>query len=159
MEPQRPLAQSAHRAGISARIDVELERPLDEVFEQLADFSNYGRWNPFVVKVAGAARAEVGARVRFDVRWPDGGRASSGEVVTRVERTATSAELVWRFTGALPEFGLVRAERVQRLTKLGDTRTRYESTEMFDGLLARFIPLARVQAGFAAQARAMAKHG
>lgn len=139
-----------------ARIDVELDRPLDELFEQLANFADYPRWNPFVVKVDGAARAEVGARVRFDVRWPQGGGASSAELVTKVERTDASAVLVWRYLGVLPTLNLVRAERVQRLTKLGESRTRYQSEEVFHGLLTRFLPLAQVQAGFEAQARAMA---
>jgi hypothetical protein len=139
-----------------ARIDVELDRPLDELFEQLANFADYPRWNPFVVKVDGAARAEVGARVRFDVRWPTGGGASSAELVTKVERTDASAVLVWRYLGVLPTLNLVRAERVQRLTKLGESRTRYQSEEVFHGLLTRFLPLAQVQAGFEAQARAMA---
>jgi hypothetical protein len=145
---------------ISARVDVELERPLAEVFESLVNFADYPRWNPFVVKVEGADRAVVGAQVTFHVRWPDGGSATSGELVTRVNppsEQALTADVVWRFTGLLPALGLVRAERVQHLTRLSPTRTRYESEEIFHGLLTRFIPLAKVQAGFEAQARAMGR--
>jgi hypothetical protein len=138
-----------------ARVEVELERPIAEVFEKLVSFAEYPRWNPFVVKVDGAARAEVGAEVRFQVRWPGGGAATSGEVVTRVVPPGETAEVVWRFTGVLARFNLVRADRVQRLTRLSESRTRYESEEVFGGLLARFVPLARVQAGFEAQAAAM----
>jgi len=144
---------------ISARVDVELERPLAEVFESLVNFADYPRWNPFVVKVEGADRAVLGAQLKFHVRWPGGGSATSGEVVTRVNPPSAdgnTAEVVWRFTGLLPALGLVRAERVQRLTRVSPTRTRYESEEVFHGLLTAFIPLAKVQAGFEAQARAMA---
>jgi hypothetical protein len=143
---------------ISARVDVVLEKSLEEVFEVVVNFADYPRWNPFVVKVEGATRAELGATMKFFVRWPTGGSATSGEVVTRLvpPSSADTAEVVWRFTGPLASLGLVKADRLQRMTRLSPTRTRYESEEVFTGLLARFIPLANVQAGFEAQARAMA---
>ena len=140
----------------TARVELELEKPLDEVFEQLLSFERYGEWNPFVVKVDGAPRAVEGARVVFHVRWPGGGEEKSDELVTRVQKGADSAEVAWRFQGLLSKFGLVRSERVQRLTRLSPTRTRYFTEEIFYGLLARFVPLAKVQAGFEAQIAAMA---
>lgn len=143
----------------TARVETELELTLDEAFERLVDFSGYPGWNPFVVKVEGAPRAIEGARVRFTVRWPDGGGAHSGEVVTRVVGPSDSgtAEVAWRFTGPLAALGLVRAERIQVLTRISPSRTRYLSEERFFGLLAGLVPLARVQAGFEAQAAALAR--
>jgi len=36
-----------------------------------------------------------------------------------------------------------RSERVQRLTRISPTRTRYFTEEIFHGLLARFVPVVR----------------
>jgi hypothetical protein len=143
----------------TARVSVELERPMDQVVEQLLHLAAYPRWNPFVVRVEGAARAEPGQQLRFDVRWPQGGGARPSIEVARVALGPNAAEVAWRFTGPLAALNLVRAERVQRVTRLTTTRSRYESEEVFHGLFARLVPLAKVQAGVEAQVRAMGAAG
>ncbi len=140
-----------------ARASLEIPASIDRVWKVLTALDRYGEWNPFIVKVDGAATPALGARLVLHVKWHDGGGAASGELVTRVEPPGSSAALAWRFTGLLPTFGLVRAERVQTLTRLDDGRTRYESVETFHGLLASFVPLAKVQRGFERQAEALGR--
>jgi hypothetical protein len=137
-----------------ARVSIELDQPAAKVFEQVLALAAYPSWNPFVVKVDGAATATLGAQLRFDVRWPGGGGARPSLVVTRLE--PAQREVAWAFTGALSTLNLVRAERVQRVVELSPTRCRYESEETFTGVLVAFVPLSKVQAGVDAQARAMA---
>ncbi len=139
----------------TASVAVDFERPMEEVVEQVLHLANYPRWNPFVVRVDGAARAEPGQRLRFEVRWTTGGGARPTIDVRRVTVGSHAAEVVWGFGGPLAALNLVRAERVQRVIKLSATRSRYESEEVFRGLLARFVPLAKVQAGVEAQVAAM----
>jgi hypothetical protein len=121
----------------------------------LTALDRYADWNPFIVRVDGAALPLVGRRLVLHVRWHDGGGVTAQERVTRVEPPGASAVLAWRFTGVLPALGLVCAERLQTLTRLDEGHTRYESVEVFHGLLARLVPLKRVQRGFERQAEAM----
>jgi hypothetical protein len=144
---------SDQRMSRVARISVELDQPAAQVFEQVIDLARYSAWNPFVVKVEGAAKATLGAQLTFDVRWPGGGGSRPNLVVTRFDDA--KREVAWAFTGALASMNLVRAERVQRVVELSPTRCRYESEETFTGALVAFVPLSKVQAGIEAQARAM----
>ncbi len=136
----------------SARAVIDIDAPVERVWQVLSTLSAYPEWNPFVVKVDGAAKAELGKQLVLHVVWSNGRRVSTGELVTRVE---PNAALAWRFTGVLPSLNLVRAERLQTLTALGAGATRYESVESFSGLLARFVPLAGVVEGFGRMARAL----
>lgn len=140
-----------------ARADIEIPASIERVWQVLTALDRYPDWNPFIVKVDGGATPMLGGRLVLHVKWHDGGGAASGELVTRVEPPGTSAALAWRFTGVLPTLGLVRAERLQTLTRLSDNRTRYESIETFHGLLANFVPLVKVQRGFDRQAEALAR--
>jgi hypothetical protein len=138
-----------------ARTSRELPAGIGRVWQVLTALDRYADWNPFIVRVDGGAAPVVGQRLVLHVRWPDGGGATSGELVTRVDPPGMSAALAWRFTGLLPALGLVRAERLQTLTRLDDARTRYDSVEVFHGLLAPLVPLAKVQRGFERQADAL----
>lgn len=138
-----------------ARASLEIPASIDRVWQVLTALERYAEWNPFIVRVDGGATPVLGGRLVLHVKWEQGGGASSGEVVTRVEPPGTSAALAWRFTGVLPTLGLVRAERLQTLTRLDDRLTRYESVEIFHGLLASFVPLEKVQRGFERQAEAL----
>lgn len=138
-----------------ARASIEVPASIERVWQVLTALDRYGEWNPFIVKVDGGATPVLGGRLVLHVKWHDGGGAASGELVTRVEPPGAVAALAWRFTGVLPTLGLVRAERLQTLTRLDDARTRYESVEVFHGLLAGFVPLHKVQRGFERQAEAL----
>ncbi|MCU0695189.1 MAG: SRPBCC domain-containing protein [Myxococcaceae bacterium] len=138
-----------------ARTSIELPASIERVWERLSALDRYGDWNPFIVRVDGAAVPVVGQRLVLHVKLFDWGTFASGEQVTRVEPPGTSATLAWRFAGVLPGLGLVRAERLQTLTRLDASRTRYETVETFHGLLAPFVPLASVQRGFERQATAL----
>ncbi|MGV3621446.1 MAG: SRPBCC domain-containing protein [Archangium sp.] len=140
----------------SARATIDIAAPIEKVWNTLVALDNYPAWNPFVVKIDGAARPTLGNRLVLHVKWPDGSGMKIGQLVTRVDPPGDTALLAWRFQGVMPTLNLVRAERQQTLTKLGPNSTRYESVETFTGLLARFVPLARVITRFEDNAKALA---
>jgi hypothetical protein len=145
-----------------AKAEIAINAPIEEVFRVMLDLSRYHEWNPFIVSVKGAPAApKVGDAVRLRVRWSNGGGATSGERITRVEPPAQAADSSLRaafeyvFTGPLDALGLVRATRVQTLDQQPGGPTIYRTTETFHGLLVLFVPLRYVQDGFERHARAL----
>lgn len=143
-----------------AEVALTIDAPLAQVWQIMLDLPNYAVWNPFIVRAECEGPLVIGAALRLHVRWGDGGGARSDEVVTalRPPDDGRGAHLVYRFAGPLHALALVRATRTQQLDDLGGGRTRYSSTETFTGLLARLVPLARVQDGFARHAAALKAH-
>lgn len=141
-----------------AEVAIEIDAPLARVWRIMLDLPNYAAWNPFVVHAECEGPLAVGAALRLQVRWREGSGARSDEVVTELTPPGVdcrSARLVYRFAGPLHALMLVRAIRTQQLDDLGRGRTRYSSREAFWGLLARLVPLARVQDGFVRHATAL----
>ena len=139
-----------------AESSIEIDAPISIVWEVMLDFPRYGEWNPFLHRIDADGPARVGNRLRLYVRWPSGGGAQSGELVTRVDPPSEEpAVLEYVFTGLLDRIGAVRATRVQSLTRVSSERTTYFTREVFSGWLTWALPLAKVQAGFAAHAQAI----
>lgn len=144
----------------TAECSIEIAAPIEVAWGVMMDLARYGEWNPFIVAVDHpSGEVGVGSRLKLHVKWLDGGGVSSGELITRIETPASTrgatAALEYDFTGPLAALGLVTATRVQSLTALTPTSVRYDSREVFRGLLCRFIPLRKVQAGFTAHANAL----
>jgi hypothetical protein len=135
-----------------AQCSIEIAAPVEVVWGVMLDLARYGEWNPFIVRIDAPPKVEIGSRLLLHVKWADGGGATPGECITRLEPPSV---LEYRFTGPLATFGLVKAGRVQTLTPVGSGHTRYDSREEFRGLLGAFIPLKKVQAGFDQHARAL----
>ncbi|NUP09035.1 MAG: SRPBCC domain-containing protein [Polyangiaceae bacterium] len=148
---------------MSAHYEVVIEAPIEDVWDTLVDLSRYPDWNPFVVRVeAPSSHARVGDSMTFTVRWGTGGGATSVEVTTEMTPPAgrttgerRRAKWVYAFRGPLNRFNLVRGSRVQELEERSGGATLYKTHESFGGLLARFVPLAKVQDGFERQAKAL----
>jgi hypothetical protein len=141
-----------------ADFSVEIDAPIEAVWAVMIDFARYREWNPFVVAITPRAPgpSRVGSALTLDVRWADGGAVSTVEVVTRLDAPAAgSATMEYRYTGWLPRLCLVRGSRVQTLAQAAAGRTVYRSVEEFGGLLARAVPLAKVQDGFERHGRAL----
>src|SRR5437868_2885383 len=117
---------------VVAEATIEIAAPIDQVWAVMTDLPSYGAWNPFIVRVdGGTAAPKVGDRFALHVAW-DGGGATSGEEVTRVDAPRDGrACFAYAFRGALHAVGAVRALREQHLESLADGRTRYATTEVF----------------------------
>lgn len=144
-----------------AEAAVEIAAPIDVVWRVMTDLPRYPEWNPFVVAIeprGGALR--VGTAIALTVRWAGRGGARTLEVVDRLDAPARDGEvqralMEYRFVGWLPRLALVRGSRQQSLEQAPGGATTYRTSERFTGLLARAVPLARVQDGFERHARAL----
>src|SRR5262245_49548357 len=142
---------------------IAIEAPIEVVWAVMADLPRYREWNPFVVDIELRDRAlAVGSALKLHVRWGSGGGTSTVEVVTRLEPPratddgAQRAAMEYLFTGWLPRLSLVKGARLQALEQApGAPTTTYRTSELFRGLLARGVPLGKVQKGFEAHARAL----
>lgn len=149
---------------------VEINAPIERVWEIMTDLPGYGQWNPFIQRIQtvhDGARLSPGTELYIFTRWMD---AQSGPVrrnrlclerVDGPDEAATSASgrrtavLKYRFAEWMAAAGVVRAVRTQTLQERPDGGTTYISQEVFTGILVAFVPLPRVQAGFDAHAAAL----
>jgi hypothetical protein len=145
-----------------AEATVEIDAPIDLVWKVMTDAARYGEWNPFVVELKpdGGALA-VGGKIALRVRWGRGGGAETIEQVTRLEAPSPDVSgarrsiMEYEYLGWLPRLALVRGSRLQVLEQRPGKPTIYRTSETFTGLLARGVPLAKVQDGFERHARAL----
>lgn len=112
---------------------VEIEAPIERVWEILVDVDRYGEWNPFTNRVE--TDFEIGSPVDlyvalgpFKLKQPE-----------RIEAVEPPHLLVW--STKVGHRVLVSARREQRLEALGETRCRYLTTDAFNGLLTPLVIL------------------
>jgi len=135
----------------SARIDIDA--PLDVVWQVMLDTSAYAEWNPFVCQVEASSPAQVGDPITLHVRWANGRTTSSPERITVVEpphdedgrRVAT---LAYAYEGLPDKLGLVHSVRHQRLSQAPGGPTTYETVQELTGPMVRFAGPARITDGF-----------
>ncbi len=131
------------REGNPVRITVDIAAPIEVTWRVMADFDDYGRWNPFVVSVQAPANVDVGCTLQLEARMPNGQVSRPKERVLVFEPPRSGrAELRYELIG--PMSWMVSASRSQVLTALGDYGCRYESTERFGGPLCRLVPFDQV---------------
>jgi hypothetical protein len=143
-----------------AEWEIEIHAPIGVVWAAMTDVARYPEWNPFIVAVGGEMR--LGAVVTLHVAWAGGGGTTAVERVTRLDPPAQAesggaqrAAMEYRFTGWLSRLNLVNGSRLQALEQAPGAPTLYRTTEIFRGLLAAAVPLAKVQKGFELHARAL----
>ncbi len=116
------------------RAEIEIDAPVDRVWEILRDLDGYAAWNPFTPRVESTLR--VGDPIHLHVRL-------RGERLTHRVETVTAAEprkkLCWNMKMGAPF--LLSAERCQLLASLDAQRTRYLCEERIRGALAPLVML------------------
>ncbi|MDX2089585.1 MAG: SRPBCC domain-containing protein [Kofleriaceae bacterium] len=134
------------------RAQSDIDAPLSRVWDVLVDIPRYAEWNPFTPRID--TTLEVGSPVVLHVQMkPTGARIVQTEYVRVVEK---EHELSWGMTMGAPF--VLRALRRQVLTPLSETRTRYETSDAFHGLLVPVVMglyRVHIQRGFDDVARAL----
>jgi len=135
----------------SARIDVDA--PLDVVWQVMLDTAAYGEWNPFVYRVECPSPARVGDPITLHVRWANGRTTSSPERITAIEPphddgAGRAAMLAYAYEGLPDKLGLVHSVRYQRLTQAPGGPTVYDTVQDLTGPMVRFAGPARIVDGF-----------
>ena len=120
--------------SVVAQAQLELDRPIEEVFANFVDYGTWHAWMPDgFVPVHGPKRVlRPGDRVV--VRMAGAALAS-----LRVLRVRLNEEVCWR--GGIP--GVIVGEHSFFFEDLGAGRTRVRSEEPFSGLLTRVAPLGK----------------
>lgn len=110
---------------------VDIDAPIEQVWDILTDFGAYAEWNRFTPKIETSGR--IGERVKLHVRLSEkeNGRLTQSNLTLKKK---AAYELCWG-----SENFLIKANRTQTLTPLEGGKTRYESREPFGGLLAPLI--------------------
>lgn len=146
--------------SLSVEASIDIDAPLEEVWRLITDLPGYRAWNPFVVRIDGDS-TEPGSTLRLRARWEGGGDNVVRVVVTRAAAPAADAvgavraSFEYDLVGALPRLGLLRSRRTQSLVQPPGGPTRYETREVFEGILLAFVPRAKVQRGFELHAAAL----
>jgi uncharacterized protein YndB with AHSA1/START domain len=111
--------------------EVEIDAPIEKVWEVLVDLPRYREWNPFTIEVRSAL--EVGAKVEMRVRMSKLGiTISQRETLRAIE---PPHRLVWG-----EDMIGVRAERVQTLEAIA-RGTRYRTVDTLEGPLVPIVAL------------------
>lgn len=143
-----------------AQAEIDIDAPIDLVWQVMLDLASYPLWNPFIVQVdTRPGPLRVGQPLLLHVRWSSGRRIVSPETLALLDPPAPvgatrHATLTYRYDGWPHALYLVRGARVQALEQAGGP-TRYRTREEFTGLLSGLLPLGEVQDGFLRHARAL----
>jgi hypothetical protein len=134
--------------------EIEIDAPIDAVWEVLTDLAAYPDWNPFIVSSEG--RADVGERLTNRMH-PPGGRAITFKPTVTVVEPGVTFEWLGRM--GLP--GIFDGRH--RFALAASTRggTRVTQSEQFDGVLVRFMRTSldtKTVAGFDAMNAALKAH-
>ena len=113
------------------RAEVEIDAPIDRVWQILRDVDGYANWNPFTPRVE--TTLQIGAPIHLHVRLVGKRLMHRVEFVTRNQPHTLGWEMRMgaRF--------LLYAERVQVLTAIDENRTLYMTEDCFTGCLRPLV--------------------
>jgi hypothetical protein len=132
------------------RHEIEIDAPVEAVWQVIADTTRYGEWNPFIRRLSG--ELHTGARLEVEIA-PPGGRGMT--LRPTVLAAASGHELRWR--GRLLVPGVFTGDHRFDLESLPGGRTRFVQSERFSGILVGLVGkvLARTLVGFEQMNRAL----
>ncbi|HZB83718.1 MAG TPA: SRPBCC domain-containing protein [Rubrobacteraceae bacterium] len=112
--------------------EIEINASAQRVWEVLADFASYPRWNPFIRWVSGVARTGERLEVRMQ---PSGstGMTFRPEILT----AEPTRELRWLGHLLVPK--VFDGEHIFTIEPLAEERVRLVQREIFTGLLVPFV--------------------
>ena len=113
------------RRRIETRVDIDA--PLDRVWQVLTDAAGYRDWNPYLVKIDGAF--EPGTEIIAHARFEDGQERAMPVQVVSVDRPRM------RWQGGLPDRTMFKGDHFFELEGLRAGRTRLHHYENFTGAL------------------------
>ena len=105
---------------LEAQIDIDA--PIDVVWQHLTDFASYPEWNPYILSAEGELKQD--SLVRFKVAGLPG--TLSAPIVSLVE----NKQLIWEARSPIPG---VRPRYIRRLEEIDATHTRFINREEFTG--------------------------
>ncbi len=113
------------------KTQIEINAPLEAVWNQLIDFKSYNQWNPFITQISGTLA--TGAYLAVTIHPPDGKPMTFRP---RVISAIANQEFIWR--GHLWIKGLFDGTHFFHLENLSNGKTKLIHGEHFSGL---FVPI------------------
>ena len=113
------------------RAEVEIDAPLERVWEILKNTDRYGEWNPFTPRVE--TTLQIGDPIHLHVRLV------GKRLVHRVEFITRNAPHTLGWEMKMGARFLLYAERVQVLTAVDQNRTHYKTEDCFTGWLRPLV--------------------
>ena len=113
------------------RTSIDIDAPVDHVWQVFTRFEDYPQWNPFIRSIEG--QVETGAKIKVRLAPPGGKGMTMRPKVVRFE---APTELRWLGRLGIP--GLFDGEHFFQLEPLPGDRTRFVQGEIFGGIL---VPL------------------
>ncbi len=113
------------------RAEIEIDAPVERVWQILKDVDRYGDWNPFSPRVE--TTLQIGDPIHLHVRLVGKRLMHRVEYITRNDPYTLGWEMKMgaRF--------LLHAERVQTLTAIHENRTHYRTEDCFTGWLRPLV--------------------
>lgn len=119
--------------------EIEIDAPIGEVWQVLANIERYPEWNPYHVQVDG--KLMVGAPLVVHVEKPNG---ESLRVHPRMIHIRPREELTWG--GGIPVIFQGEHRFLLESTPGGGTKLVHQ--EAFTGMAVRFVPLDAIEEGY-----------
>jgi len=110
------------------RTEIEIQAPIEKVWQHLTDFDNFPIWNPFITEAKG--EITLGSQLEVLIQ-PAGGKALTFK--PKVIRLDKNRELRW--LGRLIISGLFDGEHIFTIEPITTNRVRFVQREIFSGLL------------------------
>lgn len=130
---------------------IEIDAPLQTVWDVLLDGERYSEWNRFIPDVIGELQT-LNAPIHMRVKLGNHMTVAVMQTVTVSPPNASKAMWIHEHASWLAKTGLVRSRRHHELTVSSEGTTLYNTWEPFSGLLKPFVPFAKIHAGFNLQA-------
>ncbi len=111
--------------------EIEIQAPIEKVWQHLTDFDSFPTWNPFISKASGEIKP--GSQLQVLIQ-PVGGKALTFN--PKVIKLEKNHELRWLGRFIIP--GLFDGEHIFTIEPMIGNRVRFIHREIFSGLL---VPL------------------
>jgi hypothetical protein len=114
--------------------EIDIDASAEKVWDVLADFKEYPKWNPFIINVSG--KFEKGAILSMTLKIPHHKEIEFQPQITKVDNKSE-----FRMVGkkSLGGMGLIEGEHVFRLKKSGNSKTSFYQIEFFKGFFLAMI--------------------
>jgi len=121
--------------------DIIINAPVDKVWKEFADFSEYPRWNPFIRKVSGEMK--TGGSIQITIQPKGHKPVDFNPTLIKYDEKST---VQWEGKLFIP--GLFTGRHIFHLVRAEDGKTRFIQKEDFNGILVPFINLDSTLEGF-----------
>ncbi|MDJ0744624.1 MAG: SRPBCC domain-containing protein [Xenococcaceae cyanobacterium MO_167.B27] len=114
------------------RTEIEIQAPMEKVWQHLTDFDSFPTWNPFIRSAKGEIKP--GSSLEISIQ-PAGSKALTFK--PKVLKLEKNRELRWLGRFIIP--GLFDGEHIFTIEPIAYDRVRFIHRESFSGLLVPFL--------------------